>query len=45
MTTTTTDALVYDPEDHDTIMNPHALFRRMRDEAPLYHRRSRTSGR
>lgn len=38
MTTTTTDALVYDPEDHDTIMNPHALFRRMRDEAPLYHR-------
>ncbi len=38
MTTTTTDALVYDPEDHDTIMNPHALFRRMRDEVPLYHR-------
>ena len=38
MITTTTDALVYDPEDHDTIMNPHALFRRMRDEAPLYHR-------
>ena len=38
MTTTTTDALVYDPDDRDTIMNPHPLFRRMREVAPLYHR-------
>ena len=37
-TTTTTDALVYEPEDRGTIIDPHALFRRMRDEAPLYHR-------
>ena len=37
-TTSTTDALVYDPDDRDTIMNPHPLFRRMREVAPLYHR-------
>jgi hypothetical protein len=29
----TTSELVYDPVDHDTIFNPHALFRRLRDEA------------
>ena len=33
-----TGALVYDPDDRDTIMNPHPLFRRMREVAPLYHR-------
>ena len=29
--------LVYDPYDHDTIFNPHAIFRRLRNEAPLYY--------
>jgi cytochrome P450 len=38
MTVATTDELVYDPNDRDTIMNPHPLFRRIREEAPLYHR-------
>jgi cytochrome P450 len=38
MTVTTTDDLTYDPNDRDTIMNPHPLFRRIREEAPLYHR-------
>ncbi len=39
MTTTTATAsdLVFDPYDHDTIRDPHALFRRMREEAPLYY--------
>lgn len=31
------DDLVYDPYDHDTIFDPHALFRRLRAEAPLYY--------
>ena len=35
--TTTTSELVYDPYDHDTIVNPYALFKRLRDEAPLYY--------
>jgi len=34
--TTTTD-LEYDPYDHDTIVNPHPLFRRMRESTPLYY--------
>jgi len=38
MTATSTDELLYDPTDHDTLIDPHALFTRMRDEAPLYHR-------
>jgi cytochrome P450 len=29
--------LVFDPYDAATVENPWALFRRMRDEAPLYH--------
>ena len=29
--------LVYDPHDRDTLFDPHALLRRMRDEAPLYY--------
>jgi cytochrome P450 len=37
MTSTTSDALVYDPYDPDTIRDPYALFARLRDEAPLYH--------
>ena len=36
MATTSTD-LVYDPYDRDTIFDPHALFRRLREEAPLYY--------
>jgi cytochrome P450 len=28
--------LVFDPHDQATVRDPHALFRRMRDEAPLY---------
>ena len=35
--TATTGELVYDPYDHETIFDPHAVFRRLRDEAPLYH--------
>jgi cytochrome P450 len=37
MPTTTSSDLLYDPYDPETILNPHALFRRMRDEAPLYY--------
>jgi cytochrome P450 len=29
--------LVFDPTDRDTIRDPHALFTRLRAEAPLYH--------
>jgi cytochrome P450 len=36
-TTATTSELVYDPYDHETIFNPHALFKRLRNEAPLYY--------
>ena len=35
--TAATGELVYDPYDHETIFDPHAVFRRLRDEAPLYH--------
>jgi len=35
--TTTSADLLYNPYDHETIQNPHALFRRMREEAPLYY--------
>jgi hypothetical protein len=35
-TTATNSALVFDPYDHSIMENPHALFRRMREEAPLY---------
>lgn len=37
MITTTTSELLYDPYDRDTILNPHPVFRRMRDETPLYY--------
>jgi len=33
----TTSELVYDPYDHETIFDPHAVFRRLREEAPLYY--------
>jgi cytochrome P450 len=36
-TTATTSDLVFDPYDHDTMVNPHPLFKRMRAEAPLYY--------
>ncbi len=35
---TAPDDLVYLPDDPATIRDPHALFRRMREDAPLYHR-------
>jgi len=35
--TTTSNQLLYDPYDRETLFNPHAVFRRMRDEAPLYY--------
>jgi cytochrome P450 len=35
--TSTSNDLVYDPYDHDTIFNPHPLFRRLREGAPLYY--------
>ncbi|HLN05645.1 MAG TPA: cytochrome P450, partial [Acidimicrobiales bacterium] len=35
--TSTSKDLVYDPYDADTIFDPHALFRRLREEAPLYY--------
>jgi cytochrome P450 len=35
--TSTTSELAYDPYDHDTIFDPHAVFRRLREEAPLYY--------
>ncbi len=38
MTTTATDSdLVFDPYDHEIMLNPHPLFRRLREEAPLYY--------
>ena len=34
---TTSKDLYYNPYDHDTILDPHPIFRRMREEAPLYY--------
>jgi cytochrome P450 len=36
-TTATNSDLVFDPYDHSIMIDPHALFRRLREEAPLYH--------
>jgi cytochrome P450 len=36
-TTATNHDLVFDPYDHGTMLDPHALFRRLREEAPLYY--------
>jgi cytochrome P450 len=36
-TTATSHDLVFDPYDHGTMLDPHALFRRLREEAPLYY--------
>lgn len=35
--TIVTEPLVYDPKSMETGYDPHALFRRLRDEAPLYY--------
>ena len=35
--TTTTEPLIYDPYSEEMAYDPHALFKRMRDEAPLYY--------
>jgi cytochrome P450 len=37
VSSTTTSDLSYDPFSVETGYDPHALFRRMRDEAPLYY--------
>jgi cytochrome P450 len=37
VTTATKSELVYDPYDRETIRDPYAVFKRLRDEAPLYH--------
>ena len=31
------DDLTYDPYDYDTDQNPHPIWKRLRDEAPLYY--------
>jgi cytochrome P450 len=40
-TSTTTNDLNYDPTSIDTARNPHDLFRRLRNEAPLYYNEER----
>ncbi len=37
MTTTTTSDVYYDPYDVDINADPYPTFRRLRDEAPIYH--------
>jgi len=37
MTATSSDQLVYDPTDPEVVRNPHPIFERLREEAPLYH--------
>lgn len=37
MSSTTVSDLNYDPSSEEIAYDPHALFRRMRDEAPLYY--------
>jgi cytochrome P450 len=37
MTVTTADQIYYDPISHAVNAEPYALFKRMRDEAPLYY--------
>ena len=37
MAVTTASDLYYDPKDPTTAFDPHPVFRRLRDEAPLYH--------
>jgi cytochrome P450 len=40
VTATTNDTLFYDPTDPETMRNPHPIFERLREEAPLYHHES-----
>jgi cytochrome P450 len=35
--TETVDDLYFDPYDRETMLNPHPVCRRLREEAPLYH--------
>ena len=37
MTTTTRDEIYYDPYDPELQLDPYPVFRRMREEAPLYY--------
>jgi cytochrome P450 len=37
VTTATSSDLIFDPYDHSMMVDPHALFRRIREEAPLYY--------
>ncbi|MGO8861468.1 MAG: cytochrome P450 [Acidimicrobiales bacterium] len=37
MTTTSRDEIYYDPYDPDLQLDPYPVFRRMREEAPLYY--------
>jgi cytochrome P450 len=37
VTATSNDTLFYDPTDPEVIRNPHPVFDRLREEAPLYH--------
>ena len=39
------DDLYWDPFDYELHADPHPLWRRMREEAPLYRNESSTSGR
>jgi len=37
VTATSSQELTYDPSDRELIKNPFSMFRRLREEAPLYH--------
>ena len=37
--------LYYDPYDQEIDADPYPMYRRLRDEAPLYHNERSTSGR
>jgi cytochrome P450 len=37
VTATTSEPLVFDSNDRELVRDPHALLRRLRDEAPLYY--------
>jgi cytochrome P450 len=37
MTVSTAGDVYFDPYDHQLVVDPYPMYRRMRDEAPLYH--------
>src|SRR2546422_7244573 len=41
MATTSTSDVYYDSHDHEIARNPYAIFKRLRDEAPLYYNEQR----